>query len=86
MAPDRIAENRVRQVTRIHSVLPRADARKNLMRTSINTDCLVAVSISPDGASNSLRPYGCGGVRQLLLRMSDYSRTKRFPCHVAVKV
>src|SRR5215469_2544227 len=43
-------------MTRTPSVVLRADARKNLMRTSINTDSLVAASISLDGASNGLRP------------------------------
>jgi hypothetical protein len=47
---------------------------------------LVVASISLDGTTNGLRPLGYPGVRQLSGGMSDYCRTKCFPCHVAVKL
>jgi hypothetical protein len=57
------------------------------MPTSVNIDNLVAASISLDGTSNMVcDSYGCRGVRQLALRMSNHTSTKRFPFHVAVKL
>ena len=51
---------------------------RSLLEQRWRIDNLVAPSFSLDGVSNGLRCYGCRGVRQLPLRLSDHTRTKRF--------